>query len=234
VGYVAAPGTIAGPRGVAARGSLVAVSAWRKRDSGEHVVCVFEGSGASWSMVRVVAGGFGGPGRADGQLQRPCGLRSSGDGTELAVADYGNNINRVSLLRVGDGSFVRHLATGLGRPWDVEECEGGWLVAGWESDTVEFVGGVGVGRTRLCQLRLPSALAQLPGPCLVVLDYYGGGGRVQLFSTPDTVAMSSMSPHRVAWMVAVARGTSFRGRGLSSISSGAELHKRSRPAGAAP
>jgi hypothetical protein len=29
VGYVAAPGTIAGPRGVAARGSLVAVSAWR-------------------------------------------------------------------------------------------------------------------------------------------------------------------------------------------------------------
>ncbi len=28
VGYVAAPGTIAGPRGVAARDSLVAVSAW--------------------------------------------------------------------------------------------------------------------------------------------------------------------------------------------------------------
>ena len=29
VGYVAAPGTIAGPRGVAARGSLVTVSAWK-------------------------------------------------------------------------------------------------------------------------------------------------------------------------------------------------------------
>jgi hypothetical protein len=35
VGYVAAPGTIAGPRGVAARGSLVAVSAWKKARSGE-------------------------------------------------------------------------------------------------------------------------------------------------------------------------------------------------------
>ncbi len=93
---------------------------------------------------------------------------------------------------------------------------------------------VGVGRTMLCQLRLPSALALVPGLGLVVLDYHDGGGRVQFFSTPDTIAMSSMSPHRVAWMIAVARGTSFRGRGLSSISSGAALHKRSRPAGAAP
>ena len=35
MGYVAAPGTISGPRGVAARGSLVvAVSAWRGYDDG--------------------------------------------------------------------------------------------------------------------------------------------------------------------------------------------------------
>ena len=36
VGYVAAPGAIAGPRGVAARGSLVAVSAWKNYDSDDH------------------------------------------------------------------------------------------------------------------------------------------------------------------------------------------------------
>jgi hypothetical protein len=37
VGYVAAPGAIAGPRGVAARGSLVAVSAWKRDNTGESV-----------------------------------------------------------------------------------------------------------------------------------------------------------------------------------------------------
>ncbi len=152
VGYVAAPGTIAGPRGVAARGSLVAVSAWKKGDSGEHVVRVFEGSGAMWRAVRVVSGGFGGPGGVDGQLKVPFGLRFTGDGTGLAVAEYGNH--RVSMFHVEDGSFVRHVATGLDRPMDVEECEGGWLVACWRSHTIEFVGGGdvgggGVGRARL-------------------------------------------------------------------------------------
>ncbi len=87
VGYVAAPGAIAGPRGEAARGSLVAVSAWKRWDSGDHVVRVFEGSGAMWLAVRVVAGGFGDPGSTDGQLDRPRGQRFTGDGTGLAVAD---------------------------------------------------------------------------------------------------------------------------------------------------
>jgi hypothetical protein len=71
VGYVAAPGTIAGPRGVAARGYLVAVSAWKKARSGDHVVRLFEGGGACWTAVRVLVGGFGAPGDADGQLQEP-------------------------------------------------------------------------------------------------------------------------------------------------------------------
>jgi hypothetical protein len=87
VGYVAAPGTIAGPRGVAARGSLVAVSAsrrWEKHDSGDHLVRVFEGSGAMWTAVRVVGGGFGGPGSADGQLHRPFGLRFTGESVVTA------------------------------------------------------------------------------------------------------------------------------------------------------
>jgi hypothetical protein len=191
VGYVAAPGTIAGPRGVAARGSLVAVSAWKKGDSGDHVVRVFEGSGASWAAVRVVAGGFEGPGSADRQLNCPNGLRFTGDGVGLAVADWCND--RVSVFRVEDGSFARHVATGLDGPYDVEECEGGWLVAcgNWSLHTIEFVdGGVGGGAVSRCSLGkrgsgdrefdTPSALALLPGLGLVVREFYNDG-RFQVF-----------------------------------------------------
>jgi hypothetical protein len=214
VGYVAAPRTIPGPRGVAARGSLVAVSAWKYGSSGDHVVRVFEGSGAMWTAVREVAGGFGGPGTADGQLHRPDSLRFTDDGTGLAVADMWND--RVSLFRVEDGSFVRHVATGLDGPRDMEECEGGWLVACSSMCTIRFVGASGDmdrgGRASLGkrgsgdgEFNFPSALALVPGLGLVVREG-GGYGRVQLFATPDTVAMASMSPCRVAWMVAVSRG----------------------------
>ena len=141
-GYLAAPGSIAGPTGVAASWAspLVAVSAWRRGDSGDHVVHVYAGSGSGWEAVRVIGGGFGGPGAADGQLNWPFGLRFSADGSAVCVADRWNG--RVSVFRVGDGGFVRHIATGLSRPCDVEEVEGGWLVAcGHPWHTVKFVGG---------------------------------------------------------------------------------------------
>jgi len=220
---VAAPGTIAGPRGVAARGSLVAVSAWKNGHSGDHVVRVFEGGGASWSPVRELAGGFGAPGGIDGQLNRPYGLRFTRDGTGLVVADVGNHL--VSVFRVEDGSFVRHVATGLRDPWDVEECEGGWVVAWLGSDIIEFVGGGvdgggggggDVGRARLGrwgggdgEFKWPSALALVPGVGLAVREV-GNRGRVQFFATQDAIAMASMSAARVGWMVGVARGVAYR------------------------
>jgi hypothetical protein len=144
-GYLAAPETIAGPRGVAASAvaPLVAVSAWWGPYSGKHEVHLFRGSNTGWESVLIIGGGFGGPGRADGQLRSPYGLRFSADGTELLVADAGNG--RASLFRVEDGVFVRHVATGLLGPDDVEEVEGGWLVACAASQTVEFVGDGGVG-----------------------------------------------------------------------------------------
>jgi hypothetical protein len=216
VGYVAAPGIIAGPRGVAARGSLVAVSAWEEWDSGDHVVRLFEGSRGSWTAVRVVAGGIRRPGGADGQLYCPYGLRFSADGMGLAVADESNH--RVSVFRVEDGSFVWHVATGLDAPFDMEECEGGWLVAcGYPSHTIEFVSGAAVeggapSRSASGGMGLesgefscPTALALVPCLGLVVREH-GNGGRVQFFATPDAIAMASMSVHRVGWMVAVARG----------------------------
>jgi hypothetical protein len=172
----------------------VAVSAWKHEDSGDHVVRVFEGSGAMWTAVRVVGGGFGGPGSADGQLNQPRGLRFTGDGTGLAVADGGNG--RVSVFRVEDGSFARHVATELACPYDVEECEGGWLVACIGSCTIEFVGGDvdggGVGRASLGkrgsgdrEFMHPSALALVPGLGLVVQEVTNG--RLQVFQ-PSGIA----------------------------------------------
>ena len=98
----------------------------------------------------------------------------------------------------------------------------GWLVAcGW-SHTVEFVGdgvgGDGGGRASLGragggagsgdgEFNYPASLTVVPDLGLVVRDSEdGNSGRLQVFATPDIIAMAAMSPNRVAWMTAVARG----------------------------
>jgi hypothetical protein len=110
-------------------------------------------------------------------------------------------------------------ARGLsGNPFDVEECEGGWLVACWASGAIEFVSG-GVSSARLGRPSLsrhsggdgefsgPSALALVPAlDLLVVRDRT----RLQFFATPDVIAQASMSAARVGWMVGVARGVAYR------------------------
>jgi hypothetical protein len=183
------------------------------------VVVVYQGTGGgAWEAVRVIGGGFGAPGFRDGQLYRPRGLRFSGDGSALCVADFHND--RVSVFRVGDGGFVRHIATWLSGAYGVEEVEGGWLVACLYSHTVEFVSD-GVGRPSLPvgkagggrgrgdgEFWFPSALAVVAGLGLVVRE--DGNSRLQVFATPDTIAMAGMSNFRVAWMVAVVRASLHR------------------------
>jgi hypothetical protein len=197
------------------RSSLVAVSAWKVGGSGDHVAVVYRGSGTVWEAARVIGGG-----RRDrvGLLKNPYGLRISGDGSMICVAGWSNN--RPSVIRVGDGGFVRHIAKGLSCAIDVEEVEGGWLVACEGSDSVEFVGdgGVGGGWPSLGKVGggsgsgdgefdWPTALAVVPGLGLVVREW--GSNRLQVFATPDAIAMAAMSCRvscmRVAWMVAVAR-----------------------------
>ena len=215
-GYLAAPGSIAGPHGVAARGDLVAVSAWKEYDQGNHKVHIYQagsGGGSHWTKMRVIGGGFGGCGTADGQFKSPYGLRFSGDGSAICVADREND--RVSMFRVGDGGFVRHIATGLDGPLDVEEVEGGWVVACFRSHTVEFVsdggdggrpslgkagGGYGIGDG---EFQSPSTMALVPGLGLVVRECWNY--RLQVFSTPDMLAMRTMSDVRIGWMTATYR-----------------------------
>ena len=215
VGYLAAPGTIAGPRSVASSGtgSLVAVSAWKDRFRGHHVVHIYRmGSGGSdWTHVRVIGRGFG---DSNGQLQRPYGLRFSADASTVCVADIGND--RASMFRVDDGGFVRHFVTGnLSIPYDVEKVEGGWVMACWGVHAVEFVsdgggrrpflgkagGGIsGMGR-KDGEFSNPTALALVPGLGLIVREF----DRLQVFSTPDILAMQCMSASRVGWMTATYR-----------------------------
>ncbi len=98
------------------------------------------------------------------------------------------------MFRVGDGGFVRHVATWLDRPCDVEEVEGGWPVVCWGSHTVDFVcdgvGGVGGRRPFLGradgrwgsgdgEFAWPTALAVVPGLGLVVRE--AGNARLQVF-----------------------------------------------------
>jgi hypothetical protein len=208
VGYLAAPGTIDGPRGVAAKDSLVAISAWKKWSEGEHAVRLFQGRGAMWTPLCVIGGGSGSPGGADGQLTCPRGLRFTDDGTGLAVADTGNC--RVSVFRVKDGSCAQQVAT-VRRPSDVEEYQGGWLVA-CNSTTIHHVGNGlketnGKGKRVLC---IPTTMALVPGLGLVVRDFL----RIHVFSTADAIAMAAMmaamSSNRVGWIVAVVRGIAAR------------------------
>ena len=180
MGYVAAPLSIPGPRGVATTRGLVAVSSWSHSDSGDHVVYVYGGSGSTWQRVRVLGSRCG---AHDSELDRPYSLRFSSDGTHVAVADCGNG--RVALFRVSDGALVRYVAKGLAGPRDVEESREGWLVACLDSNTVEHIlGPVPVGgprpRTTLGGFGYPSSLALVRGLGLFVREILGEG-RLQLF-----------------------------------------------------
>jgi hypothetical protein len=127
----------------------------------------------------------------------PYGLRFSADGSMVCVADKKNG--RVCAFRVGDGAFLQHIATGLREPTDVEEVEGGWLVACQASNSLVVArraGGTATGSgtepTVTCagpgeaegELHWPSGLAVVPGLGLVVREV--GNVRMQVVSLRDS------------------------------------------------
>lgn len=202
-GYVATPGSIDGPRGVATRGSLVAVSAWGEDHEKEGEVHLFEGTvGTGWIRKRVLA---------RGQLRQPFGLRFTADGAGVVVAEGqgGGHIARVSVV-AGTDSVARCRVTEDGDGdscSDVEKCKGGWLTACSGGDDVKYVGMDGRAALGQCgePLFRPVALALVPGLGLVVREKTAG--RLQFFATPDIMAMASMSAFRLGWLITVFRGS---------------------------
>jgi len=195
VGYVAAPGTIMYPGGVATgRGDAAAVLCW---EGGAPVVRVFEGSGATWTAVRVITGGGG--------FDWPYGLRFTADGLRLAVADFGHQ--RLCIFCAQDGTFLRDITLlpyePAVFPSDVEECGAEWVMChpGGLVAVADNANDPGTVARRYTVFNC-LALALVPGLGLVVRHETG----VQFFATPDAVAMAAMSSCKVAWMAAVCRG----------------------------
>jgi len=229
-GYVAPPGTLRGPRGLAARGNLVAVSTATYDDALRQGVHIFEGSGTRWSALRIIDAGFQGAGDAYGRLLSPRGLRFTADGMGLVVVDgYSKTVN---MFRVEDGSFVRHVVTSMTSVNDVEEWEGGWLVSTSFPATITFMVDGEVHSSMECRRNefgrryTYKSMAFAPGLGLFVRD--SCSHTLQLYATHDDIAMASMSDVRVEWMAAVARGTEARRRRAGVVRAEGSSEKRPR------
>jgi hypothetical protein len=127
-GFLCDPGSLGGPRGVAAHGSMVAVSS--RQATTMAMVTIFDGSlETGWSVQRKITK----------KLDQPYGLRFARDGHTVVVAEK----SRVIELCTKSGAFVRNVfdARGTGEtsdtpetisrdcePVDVEWCQDRWLV----------------------------------------------------------------------------------------------------------
>jgi hypothetical protein len=127
VGYVAAPGSIDEPRGVAAWSTKVAVCC------NGNTVRLHEGSGETWSVMREI------------EMYSYFGLRFTDEGACLALAccGIGQEKGFVGVFRVEDGSLAYAIPSDAAYyPIDVEDCgEHGWAVADWSCHSIEFIGG---------------------------------------------------------------------------------------------
>jgi hypothetical protein len=199
VGYVIAPGTVQGPRAVAAHGRLAAViigPSWE-----QPTVHVFEGEGGDWTPLWVIGAGIvkvcNGPGEDD-DWSRPGGLCFTSDGTGLAVVS-----GSLSLFSMVDGAFVRHIAEDLGNyTGQVEQSDDGWLVGHHGRNTVVAIGN---SSPESRQWRWPCPGFALARELGLLFGVHAESRRVLVHATPEAVAMAVMSPARVAWLGAVAR-----------------------------
>jgi hypothetical protein len=192
VGYVAAPGSIARPSGVAAWSTKVAVCC------NGNTLRLYEGSGETWSVMREI--------EMYSHVSIAHGLRFTGEGACLALAyrGIGQEKGCVGVFRVEDGSLSCTIPSNATYPFDLEDCgEHGWAVADSCLHSIEFIGGAD-NTSRLGEVCHPSALALVPGLGLVVREY-SNVGRLQLFATADAIAMAAMSISKTTWMTAVAR-----------------------------
>ncbi len=168
VGYLGPPGLLSGPRAVAACPTLLAVSAWKRELQGPHVVHLFDAG--SRAHLRTLGHMYG---HGDGTLGCPNGLRLTAGGTRVVVADWHND--RLCCFSTGEeGAFVGSLAC-AGRPRDVEEVHGGFLVASDFKNVVECVWWGGGRGGRRCVVVVVCVIP-FPYP-LCSVCVWGGGAR---------------------------------------------------------
>ena len=197
VGDLIPRGTVQEPYGIAAQmglrgpSSVVAVSHAYRRLS----LFSFCGGDRTWNLAREIETSF------------VCGrgLRFAAGGTLLCVANSSNNkgnlSGNLSMFGVEGGQLVHDISTEMKQPVDVEEVEGGWLVAPYLSPCLHFVRADGSGHACALQDIVKGGICSVPDYGIAVCHI----DRVNVYERSSVLAMRRMAPARVAWMVAVVK-----------------------------
>ena len=143
MGFVA--GELKGPRGIAANAAHIAVTAWckgpRYGTATDHVLVLFDTTTRTPLWTLSLAWTWEGRRVEDYAvtMRGPYGLRLSRDGNHVVVAD--SAVGDVGVFSTKDAEQTGVLAAGLDCPTDVEEVEGGWLIACGTPVSIMFVSG---------------------------------------------------------------------------------------------
>ncbi len=198
LGYVNGYGSVPYARGVAAHGSLLAVSSY-SGVSAYNFVQLFRGSGISWEPYRVL----GGSGWADEYEYMPLGLRFSADGTQLAVGCEQNF--RFYIVGVEDGVLARAWSEGAN---DAEQVGKVWVSVSddYKRNMVQY--STSSKKCRITDMVSPAfSLAFVPGLGLLVRHILDTACDLEVHSTRSIIDMERRtSMARLAWMGAVWKG----------------------------
>ena len=171
MGFVA--GELKGPRGIAANAAHIAVTAWckgpRYGTATDHVLVLFDTTTRTPLWTLSLAWTWEGRRVEDYAvtMRGPYGLRLSRDGNHVVVAD--STVGDVGVFSTKDAEQTGVLAAGLDCPTDVEEVEGGWLIACGTPVSIMFVSGsAALAATRQSESGSPAADARAPQAALII------------------------------------------------------------------
>jgi len=220
-GHLPTPQGFGIPSGVACRGAAAAVSFSKATAvcAGADGVALYQRTDCVWAVVRRL-------GTPHGQWHLPAGLCFSRDGDKLAVTNARHlfmtcreSRGQVGMFQTSDGAYIGDLPQTNKTPCKVVECDKGWVTLDAQTGYFDIVTQEPDGdhlHARATDINvLPHGRIKefvvVPGLGLVT-SIAGTQPQCMLYvvTTPDFIAMNSMSANRVAWMGAVVRGTHRR------------------------